>query len=146
MTDNEVTAALLEAASDDRKVGHLHARRIVRRKHFKRVYERNPEDVKINPEAGNAVFEALNSGFGAEQFRHDRYQQRSGAPDFPVRMRDGQIVSSLAVSETLNTVPVVSVDYIFADRSIYDRADDWLKKNRIDIITPKQEEESNGST
>lgn len=146
MTDNEVTAALLEAARDESKAGHLHARRIVRREHFKVLYERKPKDVEINPEAGKAMFEALSAEFGAEHFRHDRYPQPSGAPDFPVRMRDGEVVSSLAVSDTLNNVPVVSVDYVFADRSVYDNADNWLKKNRIDVITPKQEEADNGST
>jgi uncharacterized protein len=145
MTDNEVTVALREAALDESKPGNVDARRILTRKHFKRIYERNPEDVKINPEAGKAILEALNSEVGAEHFRHDRYWQRSGAPNFPVRMRDGQIVSSLAVSEALNNVPIVSVDYIFADRSIYDKADVWLKENRISVITPKQEED-NGST
>jgi uncharacterized protein len=145
MTDNEVTVALREAALDESKPGNVDARRILTRKHFKRIYERNPEDVKINPEAGKAILEALNSEVGAEHFRHDRYWQRSGAPNFPVRMRDGQIVSSLAVSEALNNVPIVSVDYIFADRSIYDKADAWLKENRISVITPKQEED-NGST
>ena len=46
MTDNEVTAALLKAASDNRESGHLHARRIIMREHFKLIYERNPADTK----------------------------------------------------------------------------------------------------
>jgi HD superfamily phosphohydrolase len=58
-TDSEVTAALLEAAFDDGKAGHIDARRIVQREHFKVLYERNPNDVKINPEAGGAAFNAL---------------------------------------------------------------------------------------
>src|SRR5436853_514966 len=42
LTDNEVTAALLEAAFDPSKVGHTHACRIILREHFKVLYERNP--------------------------------------------------------------------------------------------------------
>ena len=34
MTDNEVTAGILEGAFDESKPGHLHARRIVNREHF----------------------------------------------------------------------------------------------------------------
>src|SRR5215831_18222306 len=105
-----------------------------------------PKDVEINPEAGQAVFQSLNAEFGPGYFRHDRYQQKSGAHDFPVRMRDGECAPALTVSKTLTDVPVVSVDYVFADRSIHENADNWLKKNRIDVITPKQEEEDNGST
>jgi HD superfamily phosphohydrolase len=33
-TDNEVTAAPLQAASDNSKAGHVHARRIGQREHF----------------------------------------------------------------------------------------------------------------
>ena len=139
MTDNEVTAGLLKAAYDGSKPVHLHARRIVGREHFKLVYERNPKEVKINPEAGKAVFEALNSEFGSDNFRRDRYHQESGPPDFPVRMRDGQIDSSLEISETLNNVPDVSVDYVFAERSMLDRAQQWLKGHRADIMQPKEE-------
>ena len=144
MTDNEVTVGLLEGALDESKSGYLHAHRIVRREHFKVLYERNPKDVEINPEAGKAVLEALSAEFGAENFRRDRYHQVSGAPDFPVRMRDGQVVSSLAISQTLNNVPVVSVDYVFSDRSIFNKAKEWLGGRRADIIQPKEEEVDNG--
>jgi uncharacterized protein len=145
MTDNEVTVALREAALDESMAGHLYACRIIRREHFKVLYERNPKHVKINPEAGAAVQEALKAEIGTEYFRHDRYQQKSGAHDFPVPMRDDECVSALAVSKTLTDVPVVSVDYVFADRAIYQKASDWLKKNQNDVITLKQEGEDNGS-
>ena len=138
-TDNEVTAALLETALDDSKPGHLHARRIVLREHFKVLYERNPGDVQINPEAGSAVLEALSAQFGAEHFRHDRHHQSTGSPDFPVRLRDGQVVSSLDISEVLNQVPVVSVDYVYAERSVLSKADEWLKAHRTESVKPKGE-------
>jgi len=144
ITDNEVTATLRKAAFDDGEPGHSHARRIVRREHFKRLYERNPIDVGINPEAGREIFDALSRQFGTDMFRHDRYSQKGGSPDFPVRMRDGRIVSSLAVSEVLNKVPVVSVDSVFAERGIFDKAERWLNENREKIIEPRKEEDANG--
>lgn len=144
ITDNEVTAAFLQAAFDTGKPAHSHARRIVRREHFKRLYERNPNDVEINPEAGQVIFNALKEKFGDDLFRHDRYSQEGSSPDFPVRMRDGRIVSSLAVSEVLNNVPVLSVDYVFAERDIFDRAEKWLTENLNTIIKPQKEEDDNG--
>ena len=86
---------MLANAFDSSKAGHSDARRIVRREHFKVAYERSPADVRVNPEAGRAIFDGLRHEFGAEYFRHDRYQQSSGAPDFPVRLRNGEIASSL---------------------------------------------------
>ena len=53
--------------------------------------------------------------------------------------RDLQVVSSSDISETLNNVPDVSVDYVFAERSMLDRAQQWLKGHRADIMQPKEE-------
>ena len=129
MTDNEVTSALLEAARDSSKNGHLHAGRIVKRKHFKVLYDRNPTDVEINPEAGIAVCKALSDEFGEENFRHDRYSQRGDPPNFPVILRNGEYASSLVRSRTLKKIPVVSTDFVFADRSTYENAKEWLASN-----------------
>jgi HD superfamily phosphohydrolase len=54
-TDNEVTAAILKASRDPSAPGHDPARRISRREHFKLIYQRHPDDVKINKEPGKAV-------------------------------------------------------------------------------------------
>ena len=141
LTDNEVTAAMLDAALSEDGSGHLHARRIVNREHYKLLYERNPKDLEINLEAGKVVFEALSTEFGDSQFRSDRYYQRSGAPDFPVKLRDGQVVSSLVKSEALSRIPVVSIDYVFAERSVFENAKEWLSENRTEIIQLVEEEE-----
>lgn len=86
LTDNEVTAAFIAAAADNNLPGHAHAKRIINRQHFKVVYERNPDDVAINPDAGAAVCAALGAVVGNNNVRRDNYQQRGGAPDFPVRL------------------------------------------------------------
>ena len=140
MTDNEVMAGLFAAArTEQRGPTHIHARRIVERQHFKVVYERNPEDVRVNPEAGRAVFGGLVEEFQPDYIRSDHYRQRSGAPDFPVRMRDDDVVSSLRVSETLNQLPVVSMDYVYVERSLYERARRWVDQNREQVIQPQEE-------
>ena len=141
ITDNEVTAGFVAASVAGETSGHVHARRIVKRQHFKVVYERNPDDVRINPEAGKAVFDGLVGEFGADDIRRDHYQQRSGAPDFPVKLRDGKIVSSLTVSDTLKRLPVVSIDYVYAGRSLHDRAREWWREHREEVIQPQEEAE-----
>ncbi len=145
LTDNEITAAMSEAALSEDDCGRLHARRIMNREHFKLIYERNPKDLEANPEAGKAVFHALAAEFGDCYFRSDRYYQRGGAPDFPVKLRDNQVVSSLVKSEALGKIPVVSIDYVFAERQIFDDAKEWLDKNRTEIVQlVEEEEEGNG--
>ena len=146
LTDNEIISALLKLAQSNAKRGHLHARRIVNREHFKVIYERNPRDLQVNPEAGKAIYEALSAEFGRDNFRTDRYSQRSGAPNFPVKLRDGQVVPSLVKSDTLKQVPVVSVDYVFSERATFDRAKAWLDRRHTDIIKLEKEENNNGSS
>lgn len=140
MTDNEINAGLYKSANDTNESCYDLARRIIHRQHFKTLYQRSPNDVDINIEAGLAIFEAAGTKFGADRFRHDRYIQKSGAPEFPVKMRDEQVVSSTAISTTLSYLPVVSIDYVFADRDIFSDAEKWLKDNRISIIQPPQAE------
>jgi uncharacterized protein len=59
-------------------------------------------------------------------------------------MRNEEVVSSLAISETLNKVPVVSIDYVFADRAMIADAKKWLNKSKERIIRPREEGERNG--
>jgi uncharacterized protein len=144
ITDNEVISAYLKAAYNPSMIGHVHARRIVCREHFKVVYERNPTDVSENAEAGTAVHNALIKEFGQDFFRHDRHYPKGGSADFPVRMRDDQIVSSLAISETLNRVPITSIDYVFCDRSIFPEAEKWVGENKNSVIKMEKEEVADG--
>ena len=137
ITNNEVTAGLLKSAMDHGELGHVYARRIL-------VYERNSGDVAVNPEAGNAVFDALRRKFGEDHFRYDRLRQGGGEFGFPVRRRNGDVVSSLTVSEILKSVPTISVDYVFADRQMLEAAGAWLEENRDDIIKLNGRSERDG--
>jgi len=40
----------------------------------------------------------------------------------------------------LNNIPIVSIDYVFSDRSCFDEAKHWLENRRDEIIEPKREE------
>jgi len=114
--------------------GHEHAIQIVNREHFKLIYARNSTDVVLNEEAGLAVYNALSNKFGKENFRYDRYSQRGGVPDFPVLLRNEEIVSAHAESEVLNLLPTVSIDFVFCERNLYKNANRWFKENRNNIV------------
>ena len=143
ITDNEVTAALVAAARNSNEPGNLHADRIVNRNHFKLLYKRNPIDFEINPAAGKLIFDALSDQFEPTNFRYDKYPPKEGGPNFPVLLgdlRDGQVVASHKMSEVLNNIPVVSVEFVFCERETYNDASDWLNDNREKIIKQDQEE------
>ena len=133
MSDIEVTAALRGAVRDRGEFSH-HADPIMRREHFRRLYTGNPVDRSVNPEAGRAIHLALGLEFSREDFRHDHYTQRGGALDFPVLMDDDRIMSSLALSSMLRQIPIISVDYVFVERSMEDVAKQWLEENLQSII------------
>jgi hypothetical protein len=140
LTDNEVTAAYLEAARRPDKPGHDPARRIVERDHFRVLYSSNPDDVRIHPQPGRAIFDAAVQSFPPERIRYDRVVGKRGAPEFPVAMRDGRVVSSTARSQVLPTVPRFLVEYVFVDRAIHADVLAWLDAHRTDIIKPLEEE------
>ena len=139
LTDNEVMAALLQAARDDCLRGHVHAKRFVERQHFKRLYERNPADQRLNRGAVDLIFDSLVKEFGADSVRRDSYPPRAAALDFPVLRSDNSIESSLNLSETLQKIPSATFDLILCDRTILPRAVSFLKQNREKIITPVKE-------
>jgi len=63
LTDNEVMAAILDASRHDSRPGHDPARRIVHREHFRTLYQRNPSDIAVNPDAAKAIAEAASCKF-----------------------------------------------------------------------------------
>ena len=139
MTDNEVTTSYLAAARDPQNNAHDPARRIVQREHYRLLYQRNPDDVAINPEAALAITEAARCRFGADSVQYDSYRERNRGIDFPVLTHDGRVVSCLALSDTLARVPVVAVDFVYIAPRFRDDAARWLKENLHTIIAPKVE-------
>jgi uncharacterized protein len=105
MTDNEVNARILTAASDMAHPGHDAASRIVRHNHFKVLYQRHPNDVRINPESGKSVFEAAGKEFGAANVRRAHVPRKREPTLFPVLLRDGRIALAEQLSEVLQHLP-----------------------------------------
>lgn len=134
LTDNEVTSAMLNAARHPEADGHVHAKRIVQRKHFKKIYERNAADQKINQSSVEIIHKSFQAEFGCELIRRDHYQSKRNALDFPVLQSDDRIESSLNVSETLNQIPSATFDIIVCDASIGADVTRFLRENRVKLL------------
>ncbi|HEV2522465.1 MAG TPA: HD domain-containing protein [Candidatus Acidoferrales bacterium] len=138
MTDNEVTSGLLAAARRKGTAGHDPAYRIVKRDHFRKLYERNPLDVQKNSQAAIAIFNAAEQEFGSANLRYDQYPAKGGGHDFPVLLSDNRIVSSGAASTVLLKVPPIATEFIFVAPEKRDKATAWLETNRTSIISRRE--------
>lgn len=103
------------------------------------LYQRNPDNIQKNPEAGKLIFDAARNKFGEANVRYDTYKQKGSGLNFPVLI-DGRIASSQAMSEVLKTVPIIAVDYVFINPDYREDAKKWLKEEREAIITKKEAE------
>ena len=139
MTDNEVNAALMAAAYDPKATGHRHARAIFCRDHFRRVYERNPQDIRKNPKATAAVAKFLVDKFGADSVHLFIHPETNTRLDFPVRLMDGRVISSLDASTVLANIPVVMVEFVFVSGERQKEAETVVKNEIANIIKPQQE-------
>jgi len=134
MTDNEVNYAMRAAALDSKLPGHDAARRIFSHSHFRVLYERIPQDVRINSNPGHAVANAAMKQFGGGNVRYSGPKLKGVDVDFPVRMRNASIQPALSVSEVLAKLRPVAFDYVFIEPSLEKKAQDWLEVNRAGVL------------
>lgn len=88
----------------------------------------------VNSQPAEAVYKSLCENFNPVLLRLDTKPAKPGSLDFPVRMHDGRIVSSLAISNIIRTLPAAGVDFVFADPDIAVRAREFVRHNRASII------------
>src|SRR5690606_2193359 len=107
-------------------------------------YQRNPDDLKRNPDAARIIFEAAREKFGTDSVQFDVYRQRSSeSPHFPVVRGDGRIVWSDEESEILNSkLPILIIETVYIAREKLDAARRWLEKNRSKLLAVPEEEEA----
>lgn len=141
ITDDEVNAAMRVAAATPSRAGHDAARRILTHSHFKVLYERNPQDAKVNFDPGRAIAEAAQLEFGSGFIRYSKPRLTSGVPDFPVSTRDQRIEAAISVSEMLSKLQPTSIDYVFIHPDLRDKAKVWLDRNRDKVLTAAQGQE-----
>ncbi len=115
LTDTEVISAMRLAARDESAPGHIPARRIMQREHFKRVADITDADREIDRNAGENIAIELKGEFGEGAVFTDRYTQTGKGIRFPVLTSDGGIEWSTVLSATLKRVPTFTVEFIFVD-------------------------------
>lgn len=139
LNDFKLISEMIEAANDSKLPGHNHAEKIIKRKHFKVLYERLPEDVRTNPEAGKRIYEAAKAEFGDENVRHSLQKAKGENIDFPVQMRDKSVVSAMTISTALEKIPQLTYEYVFIEPSLQSKGQTWLRDKKSNIIKPEVE-------
>jgi uncharacterized protein len=140
MTDNEVLSAILRIGESPDDANHELAKRIHRRNHFKRVYDRPPDVAARNPEVVAGIRDAINAEFGEGTALADEPEDTKKAPDFPVRDGNGDIVSSLSISSVLQQLPEIVLGYVFVRPDMYEKVKEWIAVNRDELTAPLEEE------
>jgi len=141
MTDDEVNSALRKAAADPMAPGHHPACCIMKHKHFKVLYEKNPQDAKVHSSPGEAIANAAQSKFGSEAVRYSGPKVKNAGLDFPVRGRDCRIEPGIAASPTLSKLQPTSMEYVFIEPRLERQATEWLEANRKEILLEAQKRE-----
>lgn len=135
MCDAEVISAIRKASGDASSPSHLHACRIEKRDHFRLFYATSPGD-KIGGvlRPGEKLYELAKKKFDPNLIRHDYIPPKAAAPDFPVKMYDNSIQSSLKVSQVLIGLPSIEVDSLFCCKSILRDALKWRDETRAEAL------------
>jgi len=133
-TDSMIMSEIYTYAKNQNSAGYEHAKRITQRKHFKLVYERNAQDISINPNAVEILFTALQKEFGEENITKDEHEEKGGISPFWVIDRNKNIVNAFSESEVLKKIPRAIIGFIFAKPELKQRIKQWLDENKEDIL------------
>jgi uncharacterized protein len=142
-TDAEIISAMRKAARDTKNLGHIHAKRIIGRNHFRVLHEGRLSDIIASGGVmkGKQIAVAAEAKFGSENVRYDAYPPKHSRIEFPVLERDGSVVSSHAKSQVLSKIPGAAFDYIFVDKGILPDAAEWYKRNKDALMVVGEKEE-----
>ena len=136
LNDNKVLEEIAESARDPGYRGHEHARRIIERNHFKRVYSPTLDDKTNHSNPVEAV-----AGACAEQYGEANVRRREArTPDeeqqhFPVLGPDGIVASSHALSAPLSNIPAVDAEYVLVNPEYAEEAIRWIRLNKDAILS-----------
>ncbi len=146
ITDHEVLAAMRESATDKANEHHELAARVLNRKHFRTAYELVAPHKKKRPGIFEDVLEFANGEFGSENVRSDSCGPKSETNDFPVRLEDDSVESSLQVSGVIAHVPPTDVHLIFVAPKIKDEAKSKIAKKVRSLLPPDEEMPKEGES
>lgn len=133
ISDYELLGALRKSSADSSDKLHHLASRIVKRKHFRKVYELVSPHKIVCPTMLEDVIEFCEREFRKENVRWDSYPPKSETNLFWVVMQDGSLQSSLEISDVLSKLPTFEVGLVFVAPEIRDGA-----KPRVDAFVKQQ--------
>jgi hypothetical protein len=125
-----VLTAIRKSYAAPKSSNHMLAKRIQCRDHFRYFYVATSSDKqggKLIP--GKTIAAAALEQFGKAMIRYDHIPPKASAPNFPVRLYDGTIESSLKASPMLDRLPSIEVDTVYCDNSILADAIKWKQEN-----------------
>jgi HD superfamily phosphohydrolase len=140
ITDNEVLSGLLKASKIETEPGNAHAKRIINREHFKKIYQNNPIDEERNRNAIDIIHQKLIEEFGESNVLKDIFSKKEEKNffEFPVKYDDEESYSSTSVSHVLSNFPRISHGYIFVNPEMKSEAEDWLKRKKENLLSEEQ--------
>ena len=117
-----------------------YSKRIIFREHYKLLYQRNPVDSERVQKPGELICSKAKNEFGPDSVIHIKKNIKSGFIDFPVLMKDGRVVSSIALSNTLRQLRPNTLEYVYIDPELYSKAEKWLNDERENILKKGSED------
>lgn len=127
MTDNEVLAELFKASRDSGHPGHVPAKNIIGREHYKLLFQPTPETSQRGL-TGNVIFNLAVEAFGSDAVLHDLGDKTGKVPYFTVLTRTNGLESSEKLSSIFSTIPPVEAEYVFIRREECREARRWLQE------------------
>lgn len=133
-TDVEIMAAIRTSIRDSESAGYTDALRIVRRRHFKLLWQATDTLGNQGVNAGSTLTNELVKEFGEENVKHESNRRSAGRMDFPVLLGDGKVKSSLSVSTILASLPASGYDFIFIEPGLETKALRWLSEHEAAVL------------
>jgi uncharacterized protein len=138
VTDNEVLSALWKAAGEPSHDLHDLACRVVKRQHYRTVYELVSLHKRRYPTVFQEALDVVRAECGAGHVRFDSYGPKSETNDFLVLTEDGTIGSSLQESGVIANIPPFEIGLVFASPEMAEKATRRVKSFLGDhLSTPK---------
>ena len=138
-TDHEIFVALYKGAEDVNDSCHVEASRLVRREHFRTVYELMPTHKRKYPPIFEEMVEFAIDEFGAENVRADPYFSASDKNEFWVLPETGGPEKARQVSHVIANLPDVDIGFIFVAPHLRDKARTGLDEKLRSIFPDRGE-------
>lgn len=128
LTDNEVHTAMREAAEKMDAPGHVHAKRILNREHFKRLVDFAPATIRSESDRIDNIYASLKQEFGEDNLWLHKSIDHKDPQQFPVLLKNGRSESSVVHSPVLRSYPKLAFAFILINPDHRERASQYLKE------------------